>query len=281
MAPSDGALTKLLFSDAEGAISPGSPSTSRSAATSPLKEGPEDEAQGVLDELLAADVRGRGSAPAFPNGRKQPSLPSQRTARSRSTWSRADESEPGTVQGREIMARIPHMFIEVVIFARDRGEHGLHLHPRRVSDRVRNPARRPRGGAERRPGRARRPRLRLGSHRRRPPRRGAYICGEETALLESLEGSAASRSKPPFPAISGVYASPTLINNVETLATVPKIIELGGAACAKLGVDTRRARASSRSRATWRMAATTRSSSARACGNSSTTSAAESRTGAS
>ena len=65
---------------------------------------------------------------------------------------------------------------------------------------------------------------------------GAYICGEETALLESLEGKRGQpRSKPPFPALSGLYASPSLINNVETIATVPKIIELGGAAYAKLG----------------------------------------------
>jgi NADH-quinone oxidoreductase subunit F len=66
---------------------------------------------------------------------------------------------------------------------------------------------------------------------------GAYICGEETGLLESLEGKRGQpRTKPPFPAVSGVYASPTLINNVETLATVPKIIEIGGAAYSKLGV---------------------------------------------
>ncbi len=57
---------------------------------------------------------------------------------------------------------------------------------------------------------------------------GAYICGEETGLLESLEGKRGQpRSKPPFPAISGLYASPTLINNVETMATVPVVLELG------------------------------------------------------
>ena len=67
---------------------------------------------------------------------------------------------------------------------------------------------------------------------------GAYICGEETGLLESLEGRRGQpRTKPPFPAISGLYASPTLINNVETLATVPKIVEMGGAAYAELGVE--------------------------------------------
>ena len=66
---------------------------------------------------------------------------------------------------------------------------------------------------------------------------GAYICGEETALLESLEGKRGQpRTKPPFPAIAGLYASPSLINNVETIATVPKIIELGAKEYAKIGV---------------------------------------------
>src|ERR671938_696260 len=65
---------------------------------------------------------------------------------------------------------------------------------------------------------------------------GAYICGEETGLLESLEGKRGQpRSKPPFPAISGLYASPTLINNVETIATIPKVLELGGKKYAKIG----------------------------------------------
>jgi NADH-quinone oxidoreductase subunit F len=67
---------------------------------------------------------------------------------------------------------------------------------------------------------------------------GAYICGEETALLESLEGKRGQpRSKPPFPAISGLYASPSLINNVETMATVPQIVAMGAKAYAKLGVE--------------------------------------------
>src|ERR671934_160538 len=65
---------------------------------------------------------------------------------------------------------------------------------------------------------------------------GAYICGEESGLLESLEGKRGQpRSRPPYPAISGLYASPTLINNVETIATIPKVLELGGADYAKIG----------------------------------------------
>jgi NADH-quinone oxidoreductase subunit F len=65
---------------------------------------------------------------------------------------------------------------------------------------------------------------------------GAYVCGEETGLLESLEGKRGQpRSKPPFPAISGLYAAPTLINNVETITTMPKVLELGAEAYAKIG----------------------------------------------
>jgi NADH-quinone oxidoreductase subunit F len=68
---------------------------------------------------------------------------------------------------------------------------------------------------------------------------GAYICGEETALLDSLEGKRGNpRLKPPFPAIEGLYAGPTLINNVETLSTAPAIIRMGGAEYAKLGTET-------------------------------------------
>ena len=70
---------------------------------------------------------------------------------------------------------------------------------------------------------------------------GAYICGEETALLESLEGKRGQpRSKPPFPAVAGLYAAPTVVNNVETIATVPPIIAMGGAEYAKLGVPNSR-----------------------------------------
>ena len=90
---------------------------------------------------------------------------------------------------------------------------------------------------------------------------GAYICGEETALLDSLEGKRGQpRSKPPFPAIAGLYAAPTLINNVETITTIPKIIEMGAAEYAKIGAppDSTGTRARSRSPATCSAPATTR-----------------------
>jgi NADH-quinone oxidoreductase subunit F len=67
---------------------------------------------------------------------------------------------------------------------------------------------------------------------------GAYICGEETALIESLEGKRGNpRIKPPFPAISGLWANPTVVNNVETIAAVPWIVNNSGAEYAKIGID--------------------------------------------
>ena len=205
-----------------------------------LKKAINMERQAVLDELLAANVRGRGGA-GFPMGRKASFLPKpQESPKPIYLVANADESEPGTFKDREIMARIPHMFVEGIVIASHaigasaafiyiRGEY---LAEFEILRDALDEARRAGlvGGNV------------LGSGWTLPVvlhrGAGAYICGEETGLLESLEGKRGQpRTKPPFPAISGVYASPTLINNVETLATVPKIIELGGAAYAKLGVE--------------------------------------------
>ena len=152
----------------------------------------------------------------------------------------ADESEPGTFKDREIMARIPHMFVEGMLIASHaigasaafiyiRGEYLAEFEILR--DALEEARSAGLVGANV-----------LGSGWSLPivlhRGAGAYICGEETGLLESLEGKRGQpRTKPPFPAISGLYASPTLINNVETLATVPKILEMGGARYAKLGVE--------------------------------------------
>ena len=101
---------------------------------------------------------------------------------------------------------------------------------------------------------------------------GAYICGEETALLDSLEGKRGNpRLKPPFPANQGLYQGPTLINNVETLATAPHIMRMGGAEYAKLGAPARPAPSSSRSPGTSSARATSRSSWACPRARSSTT----------
>jgi NADH-quinone oxidoreductase subunit F len=198
------------------------------------------ERQAVLDELLAAEVRGRGGA-GFPMGRKASFLPKPGDSpKPIYLVANADESEPGTFKDREIMLRVPHMFVEGVVIASYtigaetafiylRGEYlsefevlKAALEEARAAGYV-GPDVLGTGWG-----------LTIVVHRGA----GAYICGEETALLDSLEGRRGQpRTKPPFPAISGLYASPTLINNVETLATVPKILELGGAKYATLGVE--------------------------------------------
>jgi NADH-quinone oxidoreductase subunit F len=198
------------------------------------------ERQAVIDELLAANVTGRGGA-GFPMGRKASFLPKpDESPKPIYLVANADESEPGTFKDREIMDRLPHMFVEGIVIASHaigasaafvyiRGEYLAEFEVLRATlEQARSAGL---VGANV-----------LGSGWSLPivlhRGAGAYICGEETGMLESLEGKRGQpRTKPPFPAISGVYASPTLINNVETLATVPKIIEMGGAAYAKLGVE--------------------------------------------
>jgi NADH-quinone oxidoreductase subunit F len=186
--------------------------------------------QAVLDELLAANVRGRGGA-GFPMGKKASFL-AKGTGKPTYLTVNADESEPGTFKDREIMLRVPHRLLEGClitahaiesehVFIYIRGEYLTEFEVLRAAlDEVRE------GGLL--------AGVTIVLHRGA----GAYICGEETALLESLEGKRGQpRSKPPFPAVSGLYASPTLINNVETIATVPAIVERGGAWYASLGVE--------------------------------------------
>jgi NADH-quinone oxidoreductase subunit F len=187
------------------------------------------EPQQVLEELLAAGIRGRGGA-GFPMGRKASFL-AKDTGRPTYLAVNADESEPGTFKDREIMLRVPHRLLEgCLITACAIGSQHVFVYVRgeylNEFEVIRSALDEARGAGL------------LGEvtvvlH----CGAGAYICGEETALLESLEGARGQpRVKPPFPALQGLYASPTLINNVETIATVPKILELGGAAYAKLGV---------------------------------------------
>ena len=184
----------------------------------------------TLEEIKTAAIRGRGGA-GFLMGQKASFLPSPEQATSPIYLVvNADESEPGAFKDREIIDRVPHRLIEGIqiaalaigaerCFLYIRGEYlaeyeilSTALAEAEAAGLVSTPVLIHRGA-------------------------GAYICGEETALLESLEGKRGQpRSKPPFPALVGLYDSPTLINNVETIATVPKVIELGGAAYAKIGV---------------------------------------------
>jgi NADH-quinone oxidoreductase subunit F len=187
----------------------------------------------VIEELKASQLRGRGGA-FFATGMKWSFVPKpDAIPKPHYLVVNADESEPGSFKDNEILSRVPHRFVEgclitahavesKAVFVYIRGEY---TGPYEVLV----------AALEELQGR---PDIRgdvsILVHRGA----GAYICGEETALLESLEGKRGQpRTKPPFPAIQGLYASPTVVNNVETMATVPPIVDMGGEEYAKLGVE--------------------------------------------
>jgi NADH-quinone oxidoreductase subunit F len=199
-----------------------------------LQMTPED----VLDELEASGLRGRGGA-GFQMGKKVSFLP--KGSIEKYLVCNADESEPGTFKDRELMQKTPHLLIEGLIIASYaagtgksfiyiRGEYSQQAD---ILDAALAEASAAGYVGERILGSDHS--LSLVVHRGA----GAYICGEETGLLDSLEGKRGNpRLKPPFPANQGLYQGPTLINNVETLATVPAIVRMGGAEYAKLGTET-------------------------------------------
>jgi NADH-quinone oxidoreductase subunit F len=181
----------------------------------------------LLQELEGSGLRGRGGA-GFSMGKKASFLP--RGDMDKYLCCNADESEPGAFKDRELMQKNPHQLIEgIAIAARAaganrcfifiRGEYGLQgdildeavaeaYDAGFLGDDVLGTGQQ----------------VELVVHRGA----GAYICGEETALLDSLEGKRGNpRLKPPFPAVQGLYGGPTLINNVETLANVPHIVASG------------------------------------------------------
>jgi NADH-quinone oxidoreductase subunit F len=189
----------------------------------------------VLHELEASALRGRGGA-GFAMGKKVSFLP--KGAMDKYLVCNADESEPGAFKDRELMQKNPHQLVEGIIIAAYagsinrafifiRGEYQLQAE--RLEAAVEEA--RARGflgdrilGSDHS--------LTLWVHRGA----GAYICGEETALLDALEGKRGNpRLKPPFPANQGLYQGPTLVNNVETLSTAPTIVRMGGEEYAKLG----------------------------------------------
>ena len=186
--------------------------------------------QAVVDEISAATLRGRGGA-GFPMGRKA-SLLAKDTGKPAYLVVNADESEPGAFKDRDVMRFVPHRLIEgclitahaiesTDVFIYIRGEY---LAECEVLQAAVDDARADGllGDVD------------LVVHRGA----GAYICGEETALLDSLEGKRGQpRPRPPFPPVTGLYGAPTQINNVSTIALVPKIIELGAAKFAKIGVE--------------------------------------------
>ena len=191
----------------------------------------------IIEEVKASNLRGRGGA-GFPTGLKWSFVP-RNSPEPKYVVCNADESEPGTFKDRLILEELPHGMIEGMIicgialgghhgFVYIRGEfyHGWQVVEKAIEeayqkgylgDNI------------------------LGSgysfHIMTFRGAGAYICGEETALLESLEGKRGHpRLKPPFPAVKGLYQSPTVVNNVETFCAVPHIIQMGAQAYAKLGI---------------------------------------------
>jgi NADH-quinone oxidoreductase subunit F len=191
----------------------------------------------VVEEVKKSGLRGRGGA-GFPAGMKWGFL-AKPEGKPRYLVCNADESEPGTFKDRHLMAHSPHTLIEgMIVSSYALGAKTSYIYVRgemlyviRILEKAIEEAR-AKGflgmnilGTDYS--------LELYVH----PGGGAYICGEETALLESLEGKRGNpRNKPPFPAVSGLYACPTVVNNVETIAAVSWIINNGGETYSKIGV---------------------------------------------
>lgn len=194
--------------------------------------------ESIIAEVKTSGLRGRGGA-GFPTGVKWGFVP-KNTGKPIYLLNNADESEPGTFKDRLIMERDPHMCIEGMMIAAFalgsswsaiyiRGEYGYPAE--RLDNAIAEAYNKGYLGKNI-----------FGSsfnldlivHRGA----GAYICGEETGLIESIEGNKGQpRIKPPFPAVSGLYSCPTVVNNTETLATLPWIITHGGSEYAKIGTE--------------------------------------------
>jgi len=199
-----------------------------------LKMAPAD----IIEEVKKSALRGRGGA-GFPTGMKWSFVPKD-SPKPKYVVCNADESEPGSFKDRYLMQYDPHSMIEGMIIAAcalgsntgyiyTRGEYKYLIDIMDVAL------------AECREAGLLGQNI-LGSgfdhNIHTHTGAGAYICGEETALLSSLEGFRGHpRMKPPFPAVEGLYACPTVVNNVETFTSVPQIIEMGGDAWRNLGTE--------------------------------------------
>lgn len=190
----------------------------------------------ILEEVKAAGLRGRGGA-GFPAGVKWGFVP-KGGDKPRYLCVNADEGEPGTIKDRYIMSRNPHLLLEgILITCFCVGIHHAFIYIRGEYEHV---AARLESAIEEAYAGGLLGKNILGSdfeldvvvHRGA----GSYICGEETALLESLEGKRGNpRLKPPFPASVGLFGCPTVINNVETLANIPGIVSRGAVWFTELG----------------------------------------------
>ena len=185
----------------------------------------------IIDEMKASGLRGRGGA-GFPTGMKWSFMPKQSDGRPHYLVVNADESEPGTCKDREIMRHDPHKLVEgCLLGAFAIGAHAAYIYIRGeyYNEHLNLQVAIDEAYAAGLIGKNA-----CGSgwdcdvflHRGA----GAYICGEETALIESLEGKKGlPRLKPPFPAAVGLYGCPSTVNNVETIATAPEILRRGAA----------------------------------------------------
>jgi len=183
----------------------------------------------IIQEIKESGLRGRGGA-GFPTGLKWSFMPKESDGRPSYLVVNADESEPGTCKDREIMRHEPHTLIEGCLLA----SFAMNAHTCYIY--IRGEYIREREALQRAIDEAYFARL-LGKNAAESGwdfdlflhhGAGAYICGEETALLESLEGKKGMpRMKPPFPAGAGLYGCPTTVNNVESIAVVPTVLRRG------------------------------------------------------
>ncbi|MDX8349543.1 NADH-quinone oxidoreductase subunit NuoF [Cognatiyoonia sp. IB215446] len=198
-----------------------------------IKKGPE----WIINEMKTSGLRGRGGA-GFPTGLKWSFMPKESDGRPAYLVVNADESEPGTCKDREIMRHDPHTLVEgcmIASFAMN--AHACYIYIRGEYIREKEALQAAIDEA-----------YEAGLVGKNAAKSGwdfdiylthgagAYICGEETALLESLEGKKGMpRMKPPFPAGAGLYGCPTTVNNVESIAVVPTILRRGGEWFASMG----------------------------------------------
>ncbi|MBL7836509.1 MAG: NADH-quinone oxidoreductase subunit NuoF [Bacteroidetes bacterium] len=191
----------------------------------------------IVEEVKKSGLRGRGGA-GFPTGMKWSFLAKPEGV-PRYLVCNADESEPGTFKDRYLMEKIPHLLVEGMIlssFALGANTsyiyiRGEYFYVSRILEQAIDEAYQAGYLGKNILGSGFDLDLyvQVGA--------GAYICGEETALLESLEGKRGNpRIKPPFPAVAGLYGCPTVVNNVETIAAVVPIVEMGGDEYAKIGI---------------------------------------------
>jgi NADH-quinone oxidoreductase subunit F len=194
--------------------------------------------QAVVAEVTASKLMGRGGA-AFPTGRKWSAVSSQ-PAQPHYLVCNADESEPGTIKDRVLIEGDPFAIVEsmtIAAFATGASQGYLYIRGEypEAESRMRGAI-----ASAREAGLLGADILDSGFDFDVEVRRGAgaYICGEETALFESIEGKRGEpRNKPPFPVEVGLFGKPTVVNNVETVVNVPLILELGGEAYARIGTE--------------------------------------------